>query len=375
MGTTLAHAPLQTDPEIWAWRAINPDIPEVEGQTTTYAAIDDHGLGAAWRGLEIGRTYDGGGTLTMRVFTDSTPAGNAGDPLTAHPGHPDTTYPHLITLEDSPAIVAGWDGYWRLVTEGLRGAVDGVPGTFSCAAGSNGYCGIEAYVTTGGFYPDTGADPLIFTPDDGSGDVMLPHPTPVEVGSENYLAMGSWLFVPEDITDLDAYDFGVFSSGDDPFAVDNLQALTGTADYAGEAAGTYSDRSQETLDSFEAKVELTADFGSAQEFGSIVGRVYDFAIDGGKSSPLSELNLNTAPWRSADENILASHEGGPPFPGGWVDGNSFAETDTAIWVGSWGGKFFGNGAASSDLPSAFGGTFGATDGSRTYAGSFGARQQ
>ena len=377
-GAGLAHRPLQTDPDMWTWRAGRTSLADPKGMTTSHGQIDGHGLGAAWEGFEISQMYEGSGTLTMRGFTDAA-SSRPSDPYVTYPG-PDAAYPD-VELEHRAAsdIPAGWEGMWFYAGNGLRGSVDGVPGSFSCAEGNRYYCGLEVgrHHLAPGYTTDIAGDPVIFTPDDGSGDVILPHPEPVEVPIVNYLSFGNWLFVPEDITDLDAYDFGVFASGDDPFMVDNLQGLAGTADYAGEAAGTYADVPQATLDAFEAKVELTADFGTAENFGTIVGRVYDFEIDGGKTSPLAELNLGTAWWREdGTRNIFQSYQEGQPFPGGWVDGNSYGEdTSTTRWRGSWGGKFFGNGNAATDLPSAFGGTFGATDGDHTFAGSFGARRQ
>ena len=58
----------------------------------------------------------------------------------------------------------------------------------------------------------------------------------------DYLSLGSWLYVPPDVTDVAAFEIGVFAAGRDPFAEDNLLALTGTATYIGKAAGTYADR-------------------------------------------------------------------------------------------------------------------------------------
>ena len=374
-GSGLGHIPWQRDPDIWPFRSINTYFPAGAGRTTSLAPIDGHGLGAAWHGTGLTAAYEGAGTITMRLFTDLAQADNPGDAYSNHPAT-DAAYPN-IALDDVPALPAGWDGQW-IYAGGLHGSVDGVPGSFSCAEGSRGFCGFETYRPglTPGYFADVAGDPVIFTPDDDSDDVTLPHPAPTTVPTVNYLAIGSWLFVPEDVTDLDAYDFGVFASGDDPFLVDGLQGLEGTASYAGGAAGTYADAPQARLDPFEAKVELTADFGTAEDFGSIVGRVYDFAIAGGKTSPLRELGLNRATWfQGGTSNISQSWEGGLPVPGGWVEGNAYMDTGTARWQGSWGGKFFGNGAAASDVPGAFGGTFGATDGDHSFAGSFGARRQ
>ena len=364
----LAHRPLQSDPDLWPFQVIDSDSHHPN-------PIDNHGLGVAWQGVEAMKTYEGGGTLTLRLFTDLTQSDNPGDPFTTHPGG-DATYPNIV-LDDLPAIPAGWDGLW-IYAGGLRGSLDSAAGTFSCAAGEAGYCGLEDSRDNlpPGYTPDVGGDPVIFTPDDGSGDVMLAHPQPEEVPTVNYLTLGSWLFVPEDVTNLDAYDFGVFAGGGDPFMVDNLQGLAGTADYAGEAAGTYADVPAATISPFNAKVELTADFGTPSDFGTIEGRVYEFEIDGRETSPLTELDLTVSGREGGTTNIFQSSAGGSPVRGGWVDGNAFGDdTATTRWRGSWGGKFFGNGHAASDIPSAFAGTFGATDGDHTFAGSFGARQQ
>ena len=378
IGTTVAFRPLQTDPEVWAWRFINTTLPDDEGRTSSVAPINNHGLGAAWQGIEASKSYEGSGTLEMRVFTDLSVSDNPGDPFSAVPAV-DPTYPHVV-LDDPPipAVPVGWDAQWLNAGDGLRGSLDGAPGTFSCAAGDGSYCAVEGGYNflAPGYVADIRGNPVLFTPDDGSGVVMLPHPAPEEVSTANYLSFGSWLYVPEDITDLDAYDFGVFASGDDPFMADNLQGLAGTASYAGEASGTYADVPEAAISPFSAKVELTADFGTDQAFGSVEGRVYEFEIAGGATTSLTELGLNTAPWRGdGTTNIFQSLWEGPPFPGGWIEGSSYAEAGTARWLGSWGGKFFGNGSAAGDLPSAFAGTFGATDGDHTFAGSFGARRQ
>ena len=126
---------------------------------------------------------------------------------------------------------------------------------------------------------------------------------------------------------------------------------------------------------FNAKVELTADFGTADDFGAIGGRVYDFNIDGGKTSPLTELSLGPIPER--DNNIYLSwnhawlQEEWEAWAGGWTEGRTSADGG---WQGRWGGLFFGNGDAATDPPTSFAGTFGATDGNRSFAGSFGAER-
>ena len=383
VGVGLAHRPLQRNPSVWAWRAADTAFPEPEGTTRSHAQIDDHGLGAEWKGFDFRQTYDGVGTLSMRVFTDLAEADNPGDPFSNHPAR-DATYPNVELDAPIPALPAGWDGQWVNPGDGLRRSLDGVPGSFSCAEGDRYYCGLETGpgFLAPGYTADMAGDPVIFTPDQGGAVVRLPHPTPIQVSTANYLSFGTWLYVQEDIYEFDLYDFGMFASGDDPFMVDKLQGLTGTANYTGEASGTYADEVKATLSPFSARVALAADFGTANSFGTILGTVYGFEIEGGAASPLESLDLNGAPWRGERNNIFESYDGGSPFPGGWIEGWTGADVGTTRWRGSWGGKFFGNGIATTDipasyveLPSAFAGTFGATDGDHTFAGAFGARRQ
>ena len=373
-GTVLPMGPLQRNPDIWPFRGIvAPELDrDADGITTAYGPIEGHGLGG-WQGAELRKTYDGGGALTFRFFTDLKESDNPGNPYIGHPGE-DANYPNIV-LAAVPAIPAGWDSVWVGVpAEGLRGSLDDVAGTFTCASGNYGRCYIEGwrYSLAPGYVSIPVADPVIFTPDDGSDAVELPAPQPMQVQTANYLSFGNWLFVPEDVTNVDAVDFGVFAGGDDPFVTNHLQGLTGTADYAGEAAGMYAEAA--TISSFEAKVALTADFGTGDDFGAIVGRVYDFDIDGDKASPLAELSLGTVSWRGGGTtNIFESwYAGGDPLPGGWIEGGTTADGG---WQGRWGGKFFGNGAAATDLPTSFAGTFGATDDDRSFSGSFGAYKQ
>ena len=202
---------------------------------------------------------------------------------------------------------------------------------------------------------------------------MLVFSEVMEVPTANYLNFGNWLFVPGDVTDTDAFDFGVFAGGDDPFMVDNLQGLAGTAEYEGESVGMYAETADEaTISRFNAKVTLVADFGTADDFGSIVGRVYDFNIDGVQTSPLAELTLGGPPfWRDSETSNIFQTPLFPtnPVPGGFIEGDTSADGG---WQGRWGGKFFGNGSAAADHPTSFAGTFGATDGDRSLVGSFGA---
>ena len=107
----------------------------------------------------------------------------------------------------------------------------------------------------------------------------VPVRTPGPTVAADYLAFGHWLYVPEDVTAAEDYDFGVFASGGDPFEVANLAGLTGSATYAGSAMGAfYVNKSSASPDygSFTASVALTAEFGDGTETGTVTGTVSDF---------------------------------------------------------------------------------------------------
>ena len=136
-GTALAHRPLQDNPGVWPWRIVDTSAAEPAGRARSVTPIDDHGLGAAWQGFAVSKTYDGDGTLSMRVFTDLTAAASPGEPSVRHPAR-NPAYPNVEL--DGPAVpdlAAGWDGQWVYPGDGLRGSLNGARGTFSCADGAN----------------------------------------------------------------------------------------------------------------------------------------------------------------------------------------------------------------------------------------------
>ena len=350
---------------------------EIEGQTTSYDAVD-HGLGSGWRGVQGVNQFDDGGVLQVRFFTDLEDSQDFISPYNLEVGE----WEHVIRLTDDriPALPAGRSALYVIIPEdGLRGSLNGVEGTFSCSAA---YCGLyeDPADATGevGWLIWVTDNPVQFTPaDEGQPQVTvdpLPVITPnVDVPELDYLYLGNWLYAPGDITDTDAFEFTAFSGGDDPFAVDNIEGLTGEATYEGVATGMYGETQPEaSVAPFEAKVELEVDFGAADELGTVVGKVYDFNIEGGKISPLTELSLGLPGRGEGMRNIFQSRfDGLPPVSGAWVEG--FTEA-AGGWHGRWGGQFFGNGDADTDLPTSFAGTFGATDDDRSIAGSFGAHR-
>ena len=106
------------------------------------------------------------------------------------------------------------------------------------------------------------------------------------------------------------------------------------------------------------------------------GEVSNFQLESGKPMPVSSLRLHTT-WDWENElwapNVRAQWDDNEDFiPGGLIEGETVADGG---WRGLWGGKFFGNGATGASHPASLAGTFGATDGTRSIAGSFGAHKQ
>lgn len=111
----------------------------------------------------------------------------------------------------------------------------------------------------------------------------------------------------------------------------------------------------------------------------IVAMIGRSSSDDGKSAELQkQLDMAEAAQMTAEQERDAAKQAQTDadddylIPGGIINGETVADSG---WWGSWGGRFFGNGSAAIGLPSAFAGTFGATDGTRSFAGSFGARRQ
>ncbi len=370
--------PLQRDPDVLPGRYISTSdiIKERDGLTTSIRSIADHGLGVGWQAFEARQKYDGGGILTVNFRTDVEVFDMLEEPWVGN----DEEFDRTIFLDDVPTTPTDQDYQIVLVPEGgVTGSLDGKQGRFTCNSCT---LAIDPRAGPAGYYPLSGN--VSFAPDDGSAPVVLSASHSEEVATADYLSLGNWLYVPEDVTDLDAYAFGVFAGGGDPFEMTRLMALAGTASYAGEATGMYyteKSSSRPHIGSFDADVELMADFGTGSEFGTIGGKVYNFEFDSDASSFPTEVRLETASWRNTEgTNIFQSaHEGDGPVPGGWILGDASGSMGDTSWWGVWSGKFFGNGIATTDIPdfdashpSSVSGTFGATNDESGLAGSFGA---
>ena len=373
--------PLHRDPDVWPGRYIDTSLRnrEFDSVTTSVREMEDNDLGVGWQGIEATKVYDGGGRLTVNFYTDVDSSDELGEPWVRE------TFQHNIVLSEIPSLPAGQDyQYLFLPADGLAGSLDGAAGRFSCAPDTS--CGLVADPNrpewAEGYFPFSGSvDDVVFTPDAGGEPASLSGPPSQDVPWANYLSFGNWLYVPEDVTDTDAFEFGVFAAGGDPFSGANLMALIGAATYTGKAAGMYAESSGPDASAFSADVELTADFGTDSDFGTIQGTISNIALDSGETPALRALDLLSASWldQGGTSNVFESYNNAyGPWPGGWVEGFTAADG----WWGYWGGKFFGNGVATTDIPpsyvehpASFAGTFGATDGDRNIAGSFGAHKQ
>ena len=386
-------APLQETPvRVQALQLINTAhiAEDLEGVARSVRSISDHDLGPIWQVSELENDYEDAGTLEIYVATDLQVSDMSRSPFSES-----GQYDHTILLDDVPQLPADQDFLVTVLSHGdsIAGSLDGVAGTFSCSTSFG--CGLyddrrpwEAYPAWRG---------IVFTPEDGTAEVSLPLFTVVQsVPKADYLAFGHWLYVPEDTTDTDSYDFGVFASGGDPFKASNLQGLTGTASYAGDASGMYYVNGlsgSPDVGSFTADVALTADFGDGTASGFVSGELHDFMFEGDVASSLpAAVTLTATPHNYIFEgfgveqgstNIFDTAWSGQqaPYPGGWVGGTTEASVDGTAWSGDWNGVFYGNGTASTDHPTSVAGTFGAyvwndeAQSDSGLTGSFGAHRQ
>ena len=340
---------------------------------TTTQEIEGHGLGVGWQGMQATKTYDGGGHLKIDLYTDAEASDN---PVRANVRD---EFQRDIAFEVIQPLPKDRDYQWfNLGSVALPGTLDGVPGHFTCADGPHPDCGFGTSPDNPERYDVATLNDVIFTPDDGSAPITLAAPgRRGGVPEADYLSLGAWQYVPKDVTDVAAYEVGMFVTAGDPFAAGGLTALSGTAQYAGKAVGLYANKRD--VEDFSADVELTADFGSDADLGTLAGRVFNISLQSGAPSPLEEIGLSSEHWidwiPGAQEHNIRED---PP----WNVGAAIAGGETVGWIeaegwdGYWAGLFAGNGNTPTDHPSAFAGTFTATrDNEESFAGSFGAHKE
>lgn len=185
----------------------------------------------------------------------------------------------------------------------------------------------------------------------------------------DYMAGGVWLHVPSSASSVDDVTFGAFADASDPFTSQNVQRLTGTARYQGDASGIYTAKASRdasaTIGLFDADVELTANFGGAGDLGTVSGRVFNPRLDTGETSILQEVSLGEAPITANEGGFFRGDTSGTDRTGGG-------------YAGKWGGQFAGNTSGDPDAhPTSVGGTFGASraDDLVNFVGAFGAYKQ
>ena len=180
----------------------------------------------------------------------------------------------------------------------------------------------------------------------------------------DYLALGYWAWLPG--PDIDRIPFvGAAASGNDPFSVSHMTGVGGQATYQGAATGLYASHgAPPAFHAFDATVRLTADFDASRIGG---------AITAGTDSSTGEALFDN----------LMLEETGLRADATFFRGQVSGMLDGQAAVGRWGGQFYGNGVATTDIPVSFaeapssvGGTFGARvlDGDRLI-GAFGAYRQ
>jgi len=212
---------------------------------------------------ELTNDYHDGGALSVHVATDAQPSDGSLDPYATQTGND-----HTIELSGAPEIPGDQDflTLWIPDSDSIDGSLDGTAGSFSCANVDG--CVFRVSRAPGNHL--VASSGVTFTATGGTAQPVSPR-TLGTVPNADYLAIGHWLYVPDDVNNWVEYEFGVFASGGDPFEVSYLAALTGTATYLGDALGMYyvdGLSSSPTVGSFTADAQLTADFGDGSETAS-----------------------------------------------------------------------------------------------------------
>ncbi len=203
--------------------------------------------------------------------------------------------------------------------------------------------------------------------------------------NDDYLAMGLWARIPSRYIDADGeidqnigpaqwsneIEYGVYADGGDPFEQNNVEALTGTATYSGDATAVYVDTGSDEAASLMATVSLTADFGTNADLGTIEGTVSRFQRR--NDEPPGRYELTDAQVARLGTVTLGSADIGDSDSGFFTGDTSMTAAGDSL-TGKWGGQFYGNGQAPQDRPGAVAGTFGATGGQKAIVGTYGARR-
>ena len=139
--------------------------------------------------------------------------------------------------------------------------------------------------------------------------------TPVD--DTSYMYFGWW---KRQQKSDEALSFEMFSDGE--HVVEDIpDALTGTATYTGPAVGQYAIYqplgTQSTSDSFTARAELTADFGTAGAEGALSGRITSFSNASDWSVALQSQTIISGEVTRADNSVSWTIGGNTEVGGGW----------------------------------------------------------
>ena len=256
----------------------------------------------------------------------------------------------------------------------FRGNYNGAPGTYTCTVTNAGDDCVVTIPPTGLYLASVGT--WTFTPEVGATAWR---------GDSEFMSFGWWLQEP--LSQNGAYTFKYYVDGT-AYTTTAAGTPTGTATYAGRAAGKYV--VQETDDTgvidgmagqFVAAASLTANFSAAPN-PTIEGSISDFQGEGMSMSGW-EVTLHRKSMTAANlgNAFPASAQTDPTLPR--FDGVTATMGDQTAH-GDWTGQFFGNAMATqadgsrgpvmNAQPLGVGGTFEADNDSVSIAGAFGARR-
>jgi len=208
-------------------------------------------------------------------------------------------------------------------------------------------------------------------------------------GDTDYMAGGTWWFYPKN-PEI-PFVFGVIGDTNNPFDEEaggsNIQALTGTATYQGDAIGSFVATDERLVNIpwrptgfFTAVVNLEANFDAGVDgMGTISGSVHTPTLYGNDGNPL-KLKDGTTDAPLPITELTLGEAAITESAGGFFTGDtSGTGTGDDAYSGKWGGEFFGKDETSH--PEGVGGTFGASnrspekDATVTFIGAFGTYQQ
>ena len=196
----------------------------------------------------------------------------------------------------------------------------------------------------------------------GNVHVYLKTDTPNSVaGMDDYLAYGFWIYDPvgAGATDIPVIGAFVDSNQGVVFPNANLDALTGTATYAGNAEGLYHEEVAGVSDlrTFTANASLTADFDAvSSQGGSVAGTIDTFV---GLPPAFATLEVALGGGGTAPGAIVLT-DGVSNLFTGLTSATVTLDGASRDLTGAWGGKFYDDtdSAVDTDHPGTVAGTFG-----------------